>query len=100
MIGLYIDCHAHLFFSPIPAEAIDKDITGEIPTPNVDFIGKMISNAKEKGVSHIVGVISNPNDFPRYQEQLELENIIHVIGISRGHSLEDLSHMISLLEKL
>ena len=61
---MYVDCHAHLFFSPIPAEAIDEDVTGEIPTPNMDFIGKMISNAKEKGVSHIVGVISNPIDFP------------------------------------
>ena len=56
MIDLYVDCHAHLFFSPIPAEAIDKDITGEIPTPNMDVISKMISNAKEKGVSYIVGV--------------------------------------------
>lgn len=35
---------------------LDKDITGEIPTPNMDVISKMISNAKEKGVSHIVGV--------------------------------------------
>lgn len=99
MIDLYIDCHAHLFFSPIPAEAIDEDITGEIPIPNRAFIGKMISNAKEKGVSHIVGVISNPNDLPRYQEQLELENIIHVIGISRGNALENQSQIISLLEK-
>ena len=99
LIDLYIDCHAHLFFSPIPAEAIDEDITGEIPTPNMDFIGKMISNAKEKGVSHIVGVISNPNDFSSYQEQLELENIIHIIGISRGHALEDQSYTTSLLEK-
>jgi len=96
---LYIDCHAHLFFSPIPAEAIDEDITGEIPIPNMDFIGKMISSAKEKGVSHIVGVISNPNDFSSYQEQLELENIIHIIGISRAHALEDQSHTTSLLEK-
>ena len=53
---MYVDCHAHLFFSPIPAEAIDKDITGEIPAPNMDVISKMISNAKEKGVSYIVGV--------------------------------------------
>jgi len=96
---LYIDCHAHLFFSPIPAEAIDEDITGVIPIPNMDFIGKMISNAKEKGVNYIVGVISNQNDFPRYQEQVELENIIHIIGISRGNALEDQSHIISLLEK-
>jgi len=96
---LYVDCHAHVFFSPIPEEAIDEDIIGEIPTPNMDFIGKMISNAKEKGVSHIVGVISNPNDFPRYQEQLELENIIHIIGISRSNALENQSHIISLLEK-
>ncbi len=99
MIDLYVDCHAHVFFSPIPEEAIDEDIIGEIPTPNMDFIGKMISNAKEKGVSHIVGVISNPNDFPRYQEQLELENIIHIIGISRSNALENQSHIISLLEK-
>lgn len=96
---MYVDCHAHVFFSPIPEEAIDEDIIGEIPTPNMDFIGKMISNAKEKGVSHIVGVISNPNDFPRYQEQLELENIIHIIGISRSNALENQSHIISLLEK-
>ena len=96
---MYIDCHAHLFFSPIPAEAIDKDITGVIPTPNMDFIAKTISNAKKKGVSHIIGVISNPNDFSSYQEQLKLENIIHIIGISRGNALEDQSNIISLLEK-
>ena len=99
MINLYIDCHAHLFFSPIPAEAIDEDITGGIPTPTIDFINEMISNARKKGVNYIIGVISNPNDFPSYQKQLELENIIHVIGISRNNASEDHSHMISLLEK-
>jgi TatD DNase family protein len=98
-IDLHVDCHTHLFFRPIPAEAIDKDITGEIPTPTKDFISKMISNAKVKGVGIIVGVISDPNDLLRYQEQLEFEDIIHVIGISRGNALEDHSHMISLLEK-
>jgi len=96
---LYIDCHAHIFFIPIPKEAIDKDIEGEIPTPTIDFINRMISNAKEKGVSHIVGVISNPNDFSRYKEQLELENIVNIIGISRNNSLEDQSFLISLLKK-
>jgi len=95
---LYIDCHAHVFFSPIPKGALDKDIVGEVPTPCKNFISKMISNAKKKGVSYIVGVISNPKDFSRYQEQIELENIIHVIGISRNNSLEDHSHLISLLE--
>ncbi len=99
MIDLYIDCHAHLFFSPIPLEAIDEDITGEIPTPTMEFISKMISSAKEKAVSHIVGVISNPNDFPSYRLQLEFENIIHVIGIQRGKALEEHSHLISLLNK-
>jgi len=96
---LYIDCHAHIFFSPIPKEAIDKDIKGEIPTPTIDFINRMISNAKKKGVSHIVGVISNPDEFPRYKEQLKLENIINIIGISRNKSLEDQAYMISLLRK-
>ncbi|MFX1601815.1 MAG: TatD family hydrolase, partial [Promethearchaeota archaeon] len=96
---MYIDCHAHVFFSPIPTEGIDEDITGEIPTPTRDFINKMISRAREKGVSHIIGVISNPKDFPSYQKQLELENIIHVIGISRNNALEDHSNLISLLEK-
>ena len=96
---MYVDCHAHLFFRPIPVEAFGKDITGEIPTPTKDFISKMISNARVKGVALIVGVISNPNDLPRYQEQLELENIVNVIGISRGNALEDHSGMISLLEK-
>ncbi|MHA2399435.1 MAG: TatD family hydrolase [Promethearchaeota archaeon] len=96
---LYIDCHAHVCFSPIPKETLDKDIVGEIPAPNLNFICKMISNAKQKGVSHIVGVMSNPNDFPRYQEQIQLEEIIHVLGISRNNSLEDQSHLISLLEK-
>lgn len=96
---MYIDCHAHVFFSPIPTEEIDKDIIGEIPVPTIDFINKTITNARKKGVSHIIGVISNPKDFPRYKKQLELENIIHVIGISRNNALEDHSHMISLLEK-
>ena len=59
----------------------------------------MISKAKEKGVKEIIGVISNPLDFPKYQKQLEFENIIHVIGISRNNALEDHSQMISLLEK-
>lgn len=99
LIDLYVDCHAHLFFSPIPAEVIDEDITGEIPTHTMEFINKMVSNAKEKGVSHIVGVISNPIYFPSYHKQLELENIIHVIGIARNNALEDQSHMISQLEK-
>ncbi|MFX1409814.1 MAG: TatD family hydrolase [Promethearchaeota archaeon] len=96
---MYIDCHAHLFFSPIPVDAINEDIIGEIPISNMDFISKMISNAKDKGVSHIIGVISNPTDFSSYQKQLKLENIIHIIGISRNNALEDHSHMISLLEK-
>ena len=96
---MYVDCHAHLFFRPIPVEAFGKDITGEIPTPTKDFISKMIYNARVKGVGLIVGVISNPNDLSRYQEQLELENIVNVIGISRGNALEDHSGMISLLEK-
>ncbi len=99
MIKLYIDCHAHLFFSPIPPEAIDEDIIGEIPTPTRKFIDKMIFNAKEKGVSHIVGVISNPKDFHSYQKQLELEDIIHIIGISRNNASEDNSNVISLLQK-
>jgi len=96
---LHIDCHAHVFFSPIPKEALDKDIVSEIPAPSMNFIDKMISNAKQKGVSHIVGVMSNPNNFPRYQQQIELEGILHVLGISRNNSLEDQSHLISLLEK-
>ena len=98
MIKLYIDCHAHIYFSPIPEEAIDGDIIGEIPKPNKDFITRMISNAKEKGGSNIIGVISNPIDFPCYLEQLELENIIHIIGISRNNALKDHSHLIALLE--
>ncbi|MFX0003016.1 MAG: TatD family hydrolase [Candidatus Hodarchaeota archaeon] len=96
---MYIDCHAHLFFSPIPKESIDNDIIGVIPIPSIDFIIEMISKAKEKGVKEIIGVISNPLDFPKYQKQLELENIIHIIGISRNNALEDHSQMISLLEK-
>ncbi|MFX1241528.1 MAG: TatD family hydrolase [Promethearchaeota archaeon] len=98
-MDLYIDCHAHLFFSPIPKEAIDKDIEGEIPEPTIEFINRMISSAKEKEVSHIVGVISNPDDFPRYKEQLEFENVVNVIGISRNHSLENHSFLISQLKK-
>ena len=98
VIKLYIDCHAHIYFSPIPEDAFDDDITGEIPKPNKDFINRMITNAKDKGVSYIIGVISNPNDFSCYPQQLELENIIHVIGISRNSALEDHSHLISLLE--
>ena len=40
MKELYVDCHAHVFFSPIPLEAFDKDIAGEIPTPEINFIRK------------------------------------------------------------
>ncbi|MFX0037430.1 MAG: TatD family hydrolase [Candidatus Hermodarchaeota archaeon] len=96
---MYIDCHTHIFFSPFLSESIDKDITGEIPNPSIDFINKTITNAGEKGVSHIIGVISNPKDFPSYQKQLELKNVIHVIGNSRNNALKDHSYMISLLEK-
>jgi len=96
---LYIDCHAHIFFSPIPPEAIPNDITGEIPTPTIDFIGRTISNAKKKGVNHIIGVISNPNNFSSYYKQMNLENIIHVIGVQRSKALEDHSHLILLLKK-
>ncbi len=96
---MYIDCHAHVFFSPFPTESVDMDLIGKMPTPTIDFINEMISNAKKKGVNYIIGVISNPKDFPRYQEQLERENIIHVIGISRNNALNDLSKMISLLKK-
>jgi len=99
VIKLYIDCHAHIFFSPIPIDNIDEDITGTIPTPTKDFINEMISNARRKGVKYIIGVISNPKDFPNYQKQLEYDNIINVIGISRNNALEDQSQMISLLEK-
>ena len=99
MIKLFIDCHAHLFFSPIPIDTIDEDVIGEIPTPTLEFINKMFFNAKEKNVSHIVGVISNPNDFHSYQKQLELEDIIHVIGISRNNASKDHTNMISLLQK-
>jgi TatD DNase family protein len=99
VIKLYIDCHAHIFFSPIPKEAIDKDITGGIPTPTTEYINKMITSAQEKGVSHIIGVISNPKDFPSYKNQLELDNIIHVIGISRNNATEDQTQMITLLQK-
>lgn len=97
MISLFVDCHTHLFFSPIPKEAIDKSITGEIPTPTKEFINRMISNAKEKGVTHFIGVISNPKDFPRYQEQLKLKDVTHVIGISRDNATQDNSKMIRLL---
>lgn len=99
MNKLFIDCHAHIFFSPIPKEALTEDIIGEIPTPTTEFINKMIFNAREKGVSYIIGVISNPKDFPSYQKQLELEDIIHVIGISRNNASEDFSYMMSLLQK-
>lgn len=99
MIKLFIDCHAHLFFRPIPKEAITEDITGVIPSPTKEFRNKMILTAKEKGVGHIVGVISDPKDFPSYQKQLALENITHVIGISRNNASENNSQMISLLRK-
>ncbi|MFX0001032.1 MAG: TatD family hydrolase [Candidatus Hodarchaeota archaeon] len=96
---MYIDCHAHIFFTPIPSEAIEKDIIGEIPSPTMNFISRMISNANKKGVDYIVGIISNPNDFPWYRKQLELKNIINVIGIQRRKALEDHSYLMSLLKK-
>ena len=94
---MFIDCHVHLFFSPIPKKAVEEDIIGEIPVPTMKFTNRMISNAKEKDVSHFVGVISNPKDFPNYEKQLEIKNTIHVIGISRNNSLENHAKMISLL---
>ena len=94
---MYIDCHAHLFFSPIPTDAIDKDITGEIPQPTIDFISRMVSRARDKNLSYIIGVISNPSDFHSYEQQLKLEKIINVIGVSRNNALNDYSDMLSLL---
>ncbi|UCC20938.1 MAG: TatD family hydrolase [Promethearchaeota archaeon] len=99
MIKLYIDCHAHIFFSPIPIESIDEDITGTIPIPTISFINQMLSNAREKGVKYIIGVISNPKDFTSYQKQLEFEDVIHIIGISRNKALENHLEMLTLLEK-
>ncbi|MFX1418900.1 MAG: TatD family hydrolase [Promethearchaeota archaeon] len=96
---MYIDCHAHIFFSPIPIESIDEDIKGIIPTPTISFLNQMLSNAREKGVNYIIGVISNPKDFPSYQKQLELEDVIHIIGISRNNALENHLEMLTLLEK-
>ena len=89
MIHLYIDCHAHLFFNPIPSDTISEDIIGDVPYPNLDFLSKSISDARNEGVRYIVGVISNPNLFLHYEDQIKLENIIHIIGISRNNALED-----------
>jgi len=94
---MYIDCHAHVFFSPFKADVIDNDICREIPEPNIDFIIRMIHSAEKKGVNKIIGVISNPDDFPRYEEQLRFKNIGSVIGISRNHALKDQTHLLSLL---
>ena len=79
MIHLYIDCHAHLFFNPIPSDTISEDIIGDVPYPNLDFLSKSISDARNEGVRYIVGVISNPNLFLHYEDQIKLENIIHII---------------------
>lgn len=96
---MYIDCHAHLFFSPIPKDSINQDIEGEIPNSNIEYISRVVSNAKNKGVKYIVGVISNPQDLHNYQNQMKFENVIHIIGISRGNALKDHSEMIKLLEE-
>ena len=96
---MYIDCHSHIFFSPIPKEAITVDIVGEIPTPTTEFIKKMIINAREKGVERIVAVISNPEDFIHYKNQITISNTTHVIGISRNHALDDNTELLSQLQK-
>ena len=101
MSNVFIDCHAHLFFRPIPSEAIKElKVDCEIPKPSKEFISRNIQNAKEAGVSHIVGVISNPNDFTRYTEQLALKNIIHVIGVSRDNATTDNTQNMIKLEKI
>lgn len=97
-IKMYIDCHAHIFFSPIPVEAITVDIMGEVPTPTTEFIKKIIINSREKGVEYIVAVISNPDDFHQYKKQITISNIIHVIGVSRNHASEDNSNLLSQLQ--
>lgn len=94
---MYIDCHAHILFRPIPAEAMDRDILGIIPTPDNETINNILSRAKYNRVKYIVGVISDPNLFSRYQEQLEMDNVIHIIGISRDHAQSDQSGLIKSL---
>ena len=95
---MYIDCHAHLFFTPFQNKIIETDIIGEIPNPSYGYIKKMIKRAKEREVNLIIGVISNPDDFYRYKEQLKLDDVGHIIGISRNHSFKDHDNLIFLLE--
>jgi len=78
---------------------ISEDIIGDIPYPNLDFLSKSISDARNEGVKYIVGVISNPNLFLHYEDQIKLENIIHIIGISRNNALEDHDIMILQLKE-
>ena len=99
MILLYIDCHAHLFFSPIPENVINEAITGEKPISTIEFINKMISNANSRGVTHIVGVLSDPTQFFCYQQQLKIKNIVNVIGISRNHATKDQKALMTQLQE-
>jgi len=95
----YIDCHSHIFFSPFPKDSFEGEITGEFPEPNMRFINKSIKDAEDVGVTHFIGVISNPNQYAFYQTQIEHQNIVNVLGISRNHAIENISTHLSNLKK-
>lgn len=78
---MFIDCHAHL----------------DIPNATKAAMKEIIEGAKEKSVTHIVGVIGDPDRYPHYRIQAKFANIIHVIGIQRGQAMKDHSSMLSLL---
>jgi len=79
---MFIDCHAHL----------------DIPNATKAAMKEVIEGAKEKSVTHIVGVIGDPDRYPHYRIQAEFANIIHVIGIQRGQAMKDHSSMLYLLQ--
>ena len=82
-LKMFIDCHAHL----------------DIPNATRVAMKEVIEGAKKKSVTHIVGVIGDPDRYPHYRIQAEFGNIIHVIGIQRGQAMKDHSSMLSLLRK-
>ncbi|HUT79632.1 MAG TPA: TatD family hydrolase [Candidatus Bathyarchaeia archaeon] len=81
---MFIDCHAHL------NNLINQDYT----------IDKIVLDADVKEVKFIVGVISNPNYYSFYSQQLQFKNIINVLGIYSLPLEEKINQKLVLLQNI
>ncbi len=79
---MFIDCHAHL----------NHIVSSDYP------LEKVINDAAKKKVNFIVGVISNPNSYSFYNQQLEFNNIINVLGVYNLPLDDDIDQKLIILQ--